>query len=253
MDKRYIQLYSLHEEAEKDFEGTLKRVADMGYTGVEFANFYGGLSASDLKKLMKNLSLEPLGSHITTDEVEANLDYASDVGFKHIIDPWASLYKQEDALAYCEKLNKAGKLCKDRGMVFSYHNHAHEFIKGKDGYLLETMLANTDPALVSFQLDVGWVVRAGVDASALLAKYPGRFKMIHVKECSVAANPEVDLEDKSWNVATGKGLINWQEICTAVAKSGAEAFIVEREFTYKDDRLKCVEEDCAFLKNIKLP
>ena len=250
MDKRYIQLYSLNKEAEADFEGTLKKIAAMGYTGIEFAGFFGNKSASELKKFMAELGLEALSTHTVSENVPEILDYAAELGVKYIIDPWASIYTYDETMAFCEVLNKTGKLCKDRGIIFGYHNHAHEFIEGKDGYLLETMILNTDPAMVGIQLDVGWTVYAGADAVGFLKKYPGRFKLIHVKECSKARGPQGPDEGNGWNVKAGTGIIDWVSVRDAAIASGAEAFIVEREFDYLGDIFKCVEEDCDFLREL---
>jgi len=254
MDKRYIQLYSIRDELTKDFEGTLKNVAKMGYTGVEFASgFYGGYSAADLKKMLADIGLDAIGTHIMSDNVAENLDYVVDLGLRYVIDPMAPIYTWEEAKAFCEKLNAAGKLCKDRGIIFGYHNHHFEFLEGKDGYLLETLLLNTDPDLVCFQLDVGWATYAGVDAPSFIKKYPGRFKLIHVKECAKAVEAgklQPGFGEDSWNVATGKGIVDWPAVRDVAVAQGAEAFIVEREFAYAGDIFSCVAADCEYLKSL---
>ena len=275
MEKRFIQLYSLKDELAKDFTGALKRVAEIGYTGVEFAGgFYGNMSAAELKKTLSDLKLEALGSHIATAQVPEQLDYASELGVRYIIDPMAALSNYEEALAFAAKLNDIGKVCMERGIAFGYHNHRHEFLEGKDGYLLETLLHNTNPEWVCFQLDVGWAACAGVDVPVFLRKYAGRFKLIHVKECSTVAGPEKmpDFskfprdgngrpqippevlskfrEESKWNVPSGKGVINWQAVRDAALAQRAEAFIVEREYDYAGDIFKCVAEDCSYLKSL---
>jgi sugar phosphate isomerase/epimerase len=191
MENFFIQLYSLKDEVAKDFIGTLNRVSKIGYTGVEFAgSFYGGFSAMELKIKLIDLKLDAFSTHIKPDQVAGQLDFTSELGVKYIIDPMAMLSCHEETLSFAEKLNVTGKLCKGRNITFGYHNHRHEFLEGKDGYLLETLLLNTDPELVCFQLDVGWAACAGVDVPAFIKKYPGRFKLIHVKECSTVAGPE---------------------------------------------------------------
>ena len=275
MDKRYLQLYSVRSEIEKDFTGTLKKVAEIGYTGVEFyGGVYGGLKVGELKKLMTDLNLEPLSSHLVCAQVPAELDYAVELGLKFIIDPMAGMKTDEDALAFTKKLNETGKLCKDAGITFGYHNHRHEFMPGKDGTLMDTLILNTDPDLVCFQLDVGWATCAACDVPAFLNKYAGRFKMIHVKECSTVAGaeampdfaafpkdenghpiipPEVLKkwqEQNQWNVAAGKGVIDWPKVRDAANAQGNKAFIIEREYDYLGDIMKCVEEDCAYLKSL---
>ncbi|MDR0312353.1 MAG: sugar phosphate isomerase/epimerase [Treponema sp.] len=275
MEKRYIQLYSLRDNLYKDFIGVLERMAEIGYTGVEFAGgFYGSLSATELKKKLDDLKLEGISSHISLEQVAANLDFVSELGVKYIIVPFGILSDYEEALALAKKLNDTGKICREQGIAFGYHNHRHEFLEGKDGYLLETLLLNTDPQWVCFQLDVGWAACAGVDIPGFIKKYPGRFKLIHVKECSTVAGPEKMpdfskfprdsngrpqfppeliakfIEQTKWNVPSGKGIIDWPAVRDAALAQGTEGFIIEREFNYADDIFKCVEEDCMFLKSL---
>jgi len=275
MDKRYIQLYSIMEAVSNDFEGSLHRIADLGYTGVEFAmGIYGDTSAEELAVTMKSIGLEPLSTHIKTEHVAGHVDFAVALGLKYIIDPMANIDTYENALAFSEKLNAAGKICKAKGISFGYHNHSHEFIECKDGTLMETLIINTDPEYVCFQLDVGWATGAGVDVPAFLKKYAGRFKLIHVKECSKVVGPErlpdfskfpvdeegnpqfpQDVIDKfkeqsKRNVALGKGVIDWHAVIGAAKAQGAEAFIIERENDYAGDIFRCLEDDCLFLAKL---
>jgi len=275
VDKRYIQLYSIREEAGKDFVGSLKKLAEIGYTGVEFAGgHYGGLAASEMKKVLADLNLEPISSHIMSAMVPGQIDYAVELGIKYIIDPMKNIGNYDEAAAFAEELNKTGELCKKSGLLFGYHNHRHEFVECKDGTLMDTLLINTNPDLVCFQLDVGWATCAGCDVPAFLKKYAGRFKMIHVKECAVVDGPEpmADFskfprdengrpqippevmkkfaEQAAWNVAAGKGVIDWAVVRDAAVAQGAEAFIIEREYDYAGDIFKCVAEDCEYLKSL---
>ena len=275
MDKRYIQLYSIMEAVSKDFEGSLHRVAELGYTGVEFAmGIYGDSSAEELAVTIKGIGLEPLSTHIKTDHAVEHADFAAALGLKYIIDPMAILNTYEDALAFSERLNAAGKKCKEKGISFGYHNHSHEFVECKDGTLMDTLIINTDPEYVCFQLDVGWATGAGVDVPAFLKKYAGRFKLIHVKECSQVVGPErlpdfskyptdkdgnpqipqdvIDSfkEQNKWNVALGKGVIDWHAVIDAAKAQGTEAFIIERENDYAGNIFTCIEDDCLFLAKL---
>ena len=249
MDKRYIQLYSINEDVSKDFVGSLHRIADLGYTGVEFAGgFYGGLSAEDLTAALNKVGLEPLGTHVFSANATEHIDFAVKAGLKYLIDPAAKLETYEDALAFSETLNTVGKKCKENGIIFGYHNHAHEFKECKDGTLMDTLLINTDPDNVCFQLDVGWATYAGCDVLAFIKKYAGRFKLIHVKECSELTDDNKD--DNKWNGPAGKGIIDWPAVVKASKAQGADSFIIEREYDYCGDIYKCLKEDCGFLKNL---
>jgi len=272
MDKRYIQLYSLKDETAKDFQATLKRVSEIGYTGVEFAGQFGGMSAKDLKSLLADLGLEALGAHTQTGGIPEFLEYAAELGIKYIIDPLQPFNDYEGAASWAEKFNEVGKQCKDVGIQFGYHNHRHEFQEGKDGYLLETIIKNTDPSLVCIELDVGWTTCSGVDPVEFINKHAGRIKLIHMKETDTVAGaepfpdlsiyptdengrpqipPEVlekILAQLRWNCASGKGIIDWAKVRDAAVAQGTVGFVIEREFDYAGDIWKCVQEDHDFLK-----
>jgi len=209
-----------------------------------------------------------------SDMAVAHLDYAAELGIKYIIDPMATFSTYEEALAFAAKLDAVGAQCKKRGITFGYHNHRHEFLQGKDGYLLETILLNTNPENVCIQLDAGWATCSGVNVPEFIAKYPGRFKLIHVKECNHVAGPEAPIDwaafprdengrpqipaevienfrkQAAWNVAAGTGIIDWPAVVKAALAQGADGFITEREYDYKGDIFIFLEEDVALLKSL---
>lgn len=275
MEKRYLQLYSLGASLSQDFKGNLIKVKEMGYTGVEFAgNYYGGMRALDLKKYLAEVGLEPLSTHIMINEVKDQLDYAADLGIKYIIVPMENFSTDQEAEVFAEKLEVIGKETRKKNMKLGYHNHRHEFLSGKDGYLLETLIKNTSTDNVCFELDVGWAACSGVDCPAFIKSHAGRFKLIHVKECNTIAGPEkiMDIhsfekdrlgnaiipkevieklaEQKKWNVPNGQGIIDWMAVVAAAREQGTKGFIVEREYNYGKDLFECVKEDCEHLKTL---
>ena len=247
MSKYYLQLYSLHNEIQKDFDGVIRRVKQMGYTGVEFAGIYGGYSAADLKAFLAEVGLEPLSAHIGVAGVMEHLEYAAELGMKYFIDPAYGMETREDALKAAAEFNKAGELCAKAGIQFGYHNHQFEFKPCEDGTLMDTLILNTDPNLVCFQLDAGWAAYAGIDCPAFIAKYPGRFKLIHFKECSFL---HADDPESEWNGPAGKGIVNWTAVRDAAFAQGTEAFIVEREAVYAGDIFSSVQDDGEYLKSL---
>ena len=273
MDKRYLQLYSIGAQLREDFDGGLQKVSAMGYTGVEFAGtWHEDYTASALKQKLADNNLEALSWHIRAEQVPAVVDYMAELGLPYLIDPIQPVCNREEALRFSEVLNQTGKLCAEKGIQFGYHNHRHEFLTGEDGYLLETMILNTDPGYVCFQLDAGWATCSGVDAPAFLQKYVDRFQLIHVRECghvSGAVLPmeasvfprdaagKVVLSDEKrnelrsrpeWDVATGAGLVDWAAVKQAAVH--AKAFIVERDGVYSGDMFDCIAADCAYLKQL---
>ncbi|MCL2839306.1 MAG: sugar phosphate isomerase/epimerase [Defluviitaleaceae bacterium] len=275
MEKKYIQLYSLKDVIFNDFVGTLKRVKDIGYTGVEFfGGFFGEMEAKELKKLLEDIGLEPISAHLHSAQIPDIIPYAAELGLKYLIDPMAHFNTYEEALEMAKTFNEVGKKCKEAGIQFGYHNHRHEFLESPDGYLMDTIIKNTNPDWVCVELDVGWTVCAGADAVAFINKHAGRIKLIHVKECGhvAGAEPAPDfskfpkdengrpqippevlqklLAELKWNSPAGKGLIDWKAVKDAALAQGAEGFIIEREYDYANDIWKCIEEDHAFIASL---
>ncbi len=273
MKNVYIQVYSVRNEAQKDFVGSLKRIAEIGYAGVEFAG-HGGLSASEMKKVLTDLNLDPISSHIRVDEAEAQVDYVAEIGGRYIICPMAFFTTYDEAMRLSDDLNRIGKACAKAGLKYGYHNHTQEFAREGDKFLLELLMENTDPANVAFELDVGWCTTAGVDALEFINKHAGRFEMIHAKEAGKVTGvqkpidfskikkdengrpiftPEMiaEMDERMrMNVPTGKGLIDWSKVRDVADAQGAKAYIVEREWDYANDIFQCVKEDYDFLSKI---
>ncbi len=143
-----LQMYTLRSETANDFLGTLRKVAELGYEGVEFAG-YGGLDAKTLRAELDALGLQAIGAHVPLprmlEAAEEEIEYMLTLGGKYIVVPWMGpeTYESESALAdTCGKLESAAKLCAERGIVFGYHNHAFELeIRLKDRRLLDAIFA----------------------------------------------------------------------------------------------------------------
>jgi len=120
-----------------------------------------------------------------------------------------------------QRFNAIGKRAKDAGLRFGYHNHNVEFKPVEGTVPLELLLSETDPALVDFEMDVYWVTQGGGDPLALIAKFPGRFKLMHAKDAS--GPPDQKMRD------VGSGVIDWKKIFEARKKAGVEHVFVERD------------------------
>jgi len=273
MEKVYLQLYSLGGEI-NDLPRALAKLAGIGYAGVEFADNYGGLDGAGLKKLLADNGLEGISAHVSVDKLPEQIELLAAAGFKYAVDPFGRFDSRDDALRMAEQLNRTGELCKRYGLVYGYHNHTQEFALAGDEYILDILIANTEPELCMFQLDAGWATVAGVDPVAYINKHAGRFRLIHVKEASkslgVQSPPDFSKlafdaegrpiftdemkrafrEVKETNVAMGKGIINWAGVKKAADAQGSEAYIVEREFDYLNDIFACVKADYEYLKTV---
>src|SRR5579885_3333564 len=161
-----LQLYTVRDETERDFAGTLRQVAGIGYGAVEFAG-YGGLAAPELKALLDETGLRAASSHVSLDRLEANLDgeiaYCQQIGCSYIVLPWLDPSRRDAAQmrALAPRLNEFGRRCRDQGLTFAYHNHDFEFVQDEGAYLLDRLLESTDPALVGLELVVVGPQRGG--------------------------------------------------------------------------------------------
>ncbi len=251
----YLQLYSVRDDIKADYKGTIAKVAEMGYTGVETAGYgngqFYGLSPADFKKSIEEVGMEVLSSHTARpladsvaatnwDEVWAWWDTAiqahKEAGMKYIVTPWmptpATL---ADLQAYCDYYNQIGEKCNAAGLRFGYHNHDFEFKEIEGQLMYDYMLNNTDPSKVFFQMDVYWVVKGGKDPVDYFNNYPGRFELLHIKdELELGRSGEVDFESIYNNAET----------------AGAKYMIVEVErYTEGLTSFESVKESYDFLND----
>lgn len=237
-----IQLYTLEEETEKDFIGTLEKVAEIGYKGVEFAG-YGGIPASDMKKHFDRLGLKATGSHINLSRLTENLDeeisYNLEIGNKYLICPHKKYQNREDYIQTAKLLNDIGEKCFRKGLVFCYHNHAHEFQIFDGEYGMDIIYGGTKPEYLKAQIDTCWVHFAGIDPAAYIRKYAGRCPLIHLKDRT--DNKKIEFTE------VGAGIIDIVSIIKAGKESGTEWFAVERD----EGRLPAMESVRISFENIK--
>src|SRR5919197_5544072 len=146
-----LQLYTVRDESARDFAGTLRRVAQIGYTAVEFAG-YGGLAADEVKALLRETGLRAASTHVGLAALDADLDHQIDycvaIGCPYLVLPSLDpRWRGADGLrALASRLNECGRRCRERGVIFGYHNHDVEFARSDGRYLLDQLLDTTDPA-----------------------------------------------------------------------------------------------------------
>ena len=188
LSKIGIQLYTVRQAAGADLAGTLARLASIGFKEVELAGYYNH-SAAEFRDLLKKNGLAAPSGHIAIDLIENDpvktFADAHTVGHEWITVPSLPRGKhetEEDWKGVARQFNAAAKKAKDAGFRFAFHNH-NDIIRTQNGILpVEILMRETDPALVFYEMDIYWAVSGGADPVALLAKYPGRFKMFHVKD-----------------------------------------------------------------------
>jgi sugar phosphate isomerase/epimerase len=219
-----LQLYTLRNELADDFDGTLARVAELGYKEMEFAGYYGR-SAAQIKAALDANGLVSPAAHIqwaaVRDNLQIEIERAVGIGQDYIVIPY--LQENERTLDHYKRLvdtlNGAGEACRNAGLKIAYHNHDFEFATVDGVVPYDMLLAQTDPALVDMELDLFWIAYAGADPLRYVKEHAGRFSMLHVKDLSA---------DRKM-AAVGEGSIDFESIFAHTDTGGFKHYFVEHD------------------------
>jgi sugar phosphate isomerase/epimerase len=228
----------VRDDCAKDFPGVLKAVAKMGFSGVEFAGYYGR-SAQELRHMLDEDHLKCYGSHVQLndllgDNLDKTVEYNRVLGNKLVVVPSIPDQRRNSRAALletCKLFNELAKKLEQHGMMLAYHDHAGDFSRIDGEFVWDTIFGNTDSA-VRIQFDTGNALQGGVQAAPFLTKFPGRVVSVHVKDFS-ATNP---------NALLGEGDVHWNEVLPILkGKNGPRWFIIEQE-SYPFPPLECAEK-----------
>jgi len=245
-----LQLYTVGAELEKDYDGTLRQIAAIGYKEIET-----GVSpkhkAADVKKSLEEAGLRCRSIHMGFGGMEEAIPYAKELGAKYVISsvtlPAApepgrinmkgfmetlAALNLDDFKKIAARCNEMGEQAKKAGLQFGYHNHNFEFKPQKGGAIgYDVVLKETEPSLVKFELDCGWMAAAGHDPVAYLSKYPTRYRFLHIKDFHPTEKPSVGLDEseRPKPAELGRGHIDYEPIFAAAKKTEVELYYVEQE------------------------
>lgn len=262
-----LQLYTVKDELSKDFDGTLRKVAAIGYKEVEAAGYYDK-SAAEFRKSIESAGLTVPAGHHSLQELlqglDARIDFAHELGLKYIVCSFpfvanpgrfhADKYYEEiragitldDWKWNAEQFNKVGEKIKKAGMQFGYHNHNLEFRKEKGIVAFEELLRLTDPKLVKMEMDIGWVASTGNDPAAYLEKYPNRFELLHVKD--IRAGKTSTEGEGTGSTELGRGTIDWKKVFAAAKRASIKHYFVEQEDPFLNmPVMEAIKVDYEFL------
>lgn len=219
-----LQLYTMRALLARDFERTLEQVAAIGFREVEFAGYHGRSPAA-VRKVLDRVGLTAPSAHIGVDDVTSAwpriVADAATLGHRWITIPWVagSQWQADDWRRLAALLDDRGRAATRAGLRVAYHNHDFE-LRGTPAPL-ELLLRETDPAHVDFELDVYWLARAGGDPLDWLARYPGRFPMLHLKDTAGAPDHRM--------VDVGAGVIDWAAVVERAERTGTRHLFVEHD------------------------
>jgi sugar phosphate isomerase/epimerase len=228
------QLYTVREQAEKDLPQTLRQIRAIGYEDVElYSGLYEKHSAPELAAMLRSAGLTAPSGHFDYDTFPAKVPYARRLGLKWMVCPmlpkaqWGSPEGYRRAAA---TFNDWGKLCQQHGMRFAYHNHNYEFqdLKGTTGY--DILLKETDPELVSLEMDCYWITQAGRDPVLLLRQLGRRVRLLHLKDRKAGQPTSQELNEAAYHFTeVGRGSIGWRSVLAEAQRLGVEYYFVEQD------------------------
>lgn len=239
IDKVGVQLYTVRDLMQEDFDGTIAKVAKIGYKEVEFAGYFGRTGQQVRAVLDKNGLAAP-STHVQYDELDEKfpsvIETSKTIGLEYIVCPWIpeELRKSPDIWKQAaEKFNRCGEQSKKAGMQFAYHNHWFEFLPTNGKLPYDELLAQCDANLVKMELDLCWITTAGGDPLKYFDRYPGRFPLVHVKDLKklpqISTGGAQNFGDTVDLTEVGSGIVDWKKIFTQSDKAGIKHYIVEHD------------------------
>ncbi|HEV2215760.1 MAG TPA: sugar phosphate isomerase/epimerase, partial [Terracidiphilus sp.] len=243
-----LQLYSVRALLPLDFAGTLRQIAALGYQEVEAAGYFHH-SVRDVGSALEDAGLRLPSAHYSHDDLNRDFDrileFNKAVGVHTLICSFPGLknpsrlkspsfatlvqsFTLDDWRWNADEFNRMGQKAKAAGMRFGYHNHTMEFRPQQGIVPYEELMQRTDPSLVTFELDCGWVIVGGGNPVALLERYPTRITMLHVKDFKRAAQP-LSAAATPPAAELGRGTIDYRPIFAAARRARIRHCYVEQE------------------------
>ena len=254
-----VQLYSFRDAFKADVRGTLKRIHDLGFRDVELAGTYG-MTAAQFRKLLDAAGLHASSMHVGYEQFRDSLPQvladAKTLGVRYLGTAWIPHPDGPISVALTRQaaadFNKWGRAARAKGFQFFYHVHGYEFVPGENKALpMDVLMRETDPTAVRYEMDVFWATLPGNDPVALLKKYPGRWRLMHLKDMKKgiatnvmtgSANPD------SSEVPVGSGQIDYRSVIRNAQQQGVLKFYLEDE---TKDPFATVPKSVAWLRTVK--
>lgn len=266
-----VQIYSVREDAAKDFQGTLQKIKDMGYQGVELAGLYG-LPAEEVRRMLDLIGLAAISAHVPIHELmadaEGTIDNYVTIGCSYIAIP----HLDEDMrpgtpgfLVFVASLPAIARKCRDKGLTLLYHNHDFEFVRMENGeYGLDYLYQAVPADLLQTELDTCWINVAGESPAAYIRKYANRCPVVHFKDFYMGdrnkggklyelIGTKVEKSERNSTFEfrpIGQGLQNVPEMLQAAQESGAKWIIVEQDLSVGRTPLEAIAMSIKYLRSL---
>lgn len=249
-----IQLYTVRDVIGKETKDVLKRLAAMGYKEIESfeggdgKGMFWGMGGREFASFIESLGMRIVASHCSPGEgFERKVEEAAEAGLSYLVNPWIGPQKTIDEYKRrAEELNKAGRICKQAGLKYAYHNHAYSFEMLENQIPQDVLMQNTDPELVDFEMDIYWVVTAGKNPIEWIKKYPDRFSLFHFKDRGKQQKNPTETP----SVVLGEGTIDFLKILQEARKNGLRHAFVEQEHYQNMTSMEAASLDAEYMKKL---
>ncbi len=251
-----VQAYTYRHTFPKDVAATLDTIKALGFTEME-GGVPQGLTAEAYRKMLDQRGIKMPATGAGYEQIVADpmsvVTMAKALGASYVMVAWIPHQKGNFTLDNAKKavadFNRVGKILKDNGLTFCYHDHGYEFQPYQNGTLLDYMIQQTDPRYVSFEMDILWTQFGGGDPVALLTKYGNRWKLMHLKDLKKGIKGDLTGGTPPENdVVLGDGQLDMPAILKAAKKVGIQHYFVEDESNHEDVQ---VPKSIAYLQNLK--
>lgn len=265
-----IQLWTVKEDAARDYEGTLKALGRMGYKRVEGAGWHGRTPAQ-IRRALANAGLQMTSAHYglqeLIDKTDASIAFAKAVGARYVVasspaprrkldekKPWgeavADAMTLEDWRWNAREMERIGRRARQMGMRFGYHNHAAELISYDGKIPLDEIVRITSPRNVALELDIGWVAGAGHDPVPIIKRYQSRIELLHIKDLVTKERVAGKMVKDERTTVIGKGTLDWKAIFRALQASPVHSYFVEQEDPFTEPPLQAARKSLAYMRTL---
>ncbi len=245
-NKYGLILYTVRDDMKKDPVKTLREVADIGYEVLEAAGYSDGklygMDPAEFKRTVDGFGMKLISSHtgVTMDNVHKVIEDAQKAGLEYVVKPSFHAKTIDEFKKGAAEFNKFGELFKSAGIKFGYHNHSFEFKKIDGQIPYDILLQETDPGLVTFELDLFWIIKGGHKPWEYFSKYPGRFQLWHVKD--------MEATGKKMMTEVGNGVIDFDRIFSEQKKAGMKYYFVEQDTCKNHTPLESIRISLDYIK-----
>jgi sugar phosphate isomerase/epimerase len=266
-----VQLWTVKNDLAKDFDGTLRALARLGYRRIEAAGYYDR-SPKQFRHAMRSAGLECVSTHHSMSDLiensEARLAFARDLGVKYVVASSPATAKEVDASRgwnqgvadamtldhwryNAEQMERIGKRARAMGLRFGYHNHAAEFLAYDRRLPMDEIVRLTDPANVVLELDLGWAAAAGYDPAEAIRRYAPRVHLLHVKDIATSERVPGRIAADARSTVVGEGTIDWRSAFAATRFTPLHSFFVEQEDPFSEPPLQALAKSAAYIRKLQ--